>query len=113
MPGNSIVRDKFGTIQPQPYRSPETEGQIRIAGGWKAVQKHLNDLDELLEAIRLRGTHSDEAILWFAQKYPFGDRGKDMLDSQKELRKSIEELRDAVFQVGKGRGLLMGRKSDE
>jgi len=112
MPGNDIVGDKFGAIQRQPNRSPETEGQIRIVEAWKAVQKNLDDLNELLAAIRLRGTHRDEAILWFAQKDPCGDRGRDMLELQKELGTSIEELRDAMFQVGKDMGLLKGRRAD-
>ncbi|TAQ91600.1 hypothetical protein B7494_g76 [Chlorociboria aeruginascens] len=96
MPGNNVVSDRFGTVQKRHRRPAETTGHIRIAEAFKVVTQILTILDEIKEAIELRGVWTKDAILWFKEGYPKGDLVQDLKNLHRWLGQALAEFTDAM-----------------
>ncbi|KAN0096371.1 hypothetical protein V8E51_015176 [Hyaloscypha variabilis] len=97
--------DVFGLIRTQPPLPAETDGQKRILAASKDVRNYLGLLDEYIQAIRRRGTFSDDAIVWYVKGYEKGDLWEDIRKGFRELGERLQALDEAMIETDMLRGL--------
>jgi hypothetical protein len=106
LPGYPITHDRFGPIQTTSHPQLETQGQIRVSKAWRDLKEAIATLDELMGAIQLRGTHSDEAIKFFTDIYS-PRMTESMMVAQKKIEDAVDELCRAMMDVRRDRKLIM------
>ena len=107
LPGHSVTHDRFGPIHSTTHPHPETQGQIRIWQAWQNLKGAITTLDDLTEALRLRGIHSDEAIKFFTDLYKNPRIAESVINAQKDIEDAVDELCRAMMDVGRDRMLIL------
>jgi hypothetical protein len=97
--------DVFGLIRTQLPLPAETDGQKRILAASKDVRNYLGLLDEYIQAIRRRGTFSDDAIVRYVKDYEKGDLWEDIRKGFRELGERLQALDEAMIETDMLRGL--------